>query len=199
MRTLSQELRAERLKKLAKNREVDSAAEYLRVYPDLLAGIQALRPLNRQNTVLASHAIFGWMPTQLRLDLNGFDAAVEILMKAEAKDARLSKDEISLLAGVFQTMKGRSVVAASKILHFINPEVFPIWDRWTARRWGVSANGKQAAGFYVEFVDAMCGLVKTVDGREACEIMRRQVADGGFPNNLSLVRLAELILFLPPR
>lgn len=53
----------------ASNRLINPKDRYLEVYPELLASVQALLPLNRQKLVFVAHAVFGWMPTQLRVNM----------------------------------------------------------------------------------------------------------------------------------
>ena len=71
--------------------------------------------------------IHGWMPTILELypeqGRSGLDAAAQTLAKARAGSA-LSDKEIETLAALVNN----SLVGASKLLHFVAPNHFPIWD-----------------------------------------------------------------------
>jgi hypothetical protein len=68
--------------------------------------------------------VYGWMPRVLRLNANSIARAVGTLRRAqaaneEACDTELIRDVAACLS---------STVGASKLLHFVNPEIFPIWD-----------------------------------------------------------------------
>jgi hypothetical protein len=65
------------------------------------------------------------MPRVLRLDSEHLDKAIDALQQARAthQDA-LDFELVDHVAACL-----RSVVGASKLLHFANPEVFPIWDK----------------------------------------------------------------------
>jgi hypothetical protein len=62
------------------------------------------------------------MPRILRLDPSHLDDAVAALREA-MKASKVNQVRIDKVAACL-----RSVVGASKLLHFANPELFPIWD-----------------------------------------------------------------------
>lgn len=67
---------------------------------------------------------YGWMPRVVRLDMEHAKAAAESLLSAHGVTADGMREiEISPIASSV-----RSIVGASKMLHFCNPNVFPIWD-----------------------------------------------------------------------
>lgn len=100
---------------------------YVVSYPYLLEYFSSKPSLDAGDIVRGAHMIYGWMPTALKLHLNqgknGLDGAVHILTKAKAGGV-LSDEEIKALAGVVNN----SLVGATKLLHFVAPNHFPIWD-----------------------------------------------------------------------
>ncbi len=107
---------------------LERGQSYIRAYPHFLAALapKSGQPLTAQDFVCGAHMVYGWMPTILDIyvsDEVGIDKGVEILNKARLQGA-LSVDEIHQLA----SLVNRSVVGASKLLHFVNPEAFAIWD-----------------------------------------------------------------------
>jgi hypothetical protein len=181
----------------ADTRNIDPNDRYLSIYPELLQGVQALLPLNRRNLILIAHAIFGWMPTQLKLDMNRVDDALEILNNVLLNQAIVTVDDIALLADIFQTTNGRSVVAASKILHFLAPDRFPIWDSRVAAMWGVRPNGRGAAVNYHHFLQACLGFIGNDTGQQACVTLRNRLMQAGYAYPMTDMRVIELIFFLP--
>lgn len=185
------------LSQRANTRQINANDRYLEVYPELLAGMQALLPLTRQNLALAAHAVFGWMPTQLRVDMGQINAALPIVNRVLPIGAQITTNDIALLASTFQAANGNSVVAASKILHFLAPERFPIWDRLVAKIWGLSSSGPEAAENYHGFLQACLQFADHPHGQQACAAFRQRLAQAGYTYPMSDMRVLELIFFLP--
>ncbi|WP_152222281.1 hypothetical protein [Pseudomonas sp. SCB32] len=106
--------------------EIDRAQSYIRAYPHILAALKSPQPLDEQAFVCGAHMVYGWMPTILEIHISGTvdaHAGAALLNKART-EGRLDNEEIKQLAGLIN----HSVVGASKLLHFVNPEAFAIWD-----------------------------------------------------------------------
>jgi hypothetical protein len=103
------------------------AHTYLRTYPALLdlAGTDAFDPVTR--FVQVASAAYGWMPRVLRLTSKSDVLAEAVRAMQDARQATSLRDTESLALAISACV--HSLVGASKILHFANPEVFPIWDR----------------------------------------------------------------------
>lgn len=71
--------------------------------------------------------VYGWMPTVLSLypiaPLIDFSSGANLLNKAKSTGSLLNS-EIEKLASVVNN----SLVGTSKLLHFVSPQKFPIWD-----------------------------------------------------------------------
>ncbi len=105
--------------------EGSRAATYLRTYPALvtLGSSPAVDDATRFLQLAA--AVYGWMPRIVRVDPSHLDRAVAALRQATAAtDANEAALQIADVAACLH-----SVVGASKLLHFANPELIPIWDR----------------------------------------------------------------------
>lgn len=74
--------------------------------------------------VCAAHMVYGWMPTALDLypSEQGFERAVHLLNESRLR--QLDGSEIIELSKVINN----SVVGASKLLHFVSPQRYGIWD-----------------------------------------------------------------------
>jgi len=79
--------------------------------------------LKKNDLIIGSNFTYGWMPTILNFKTNEFDSAVSILNKAK-NPVRISDDELITL----KKLINNSLVGTSKLLHFINPNVYAIWD-----------------------------------------------------------------------
>ena len=79
--------------------------------------------ITEQDLVIGSNFTYGWMPTILKFKSEDFELAVSALNRAKAA-ARISSADIMVLKGLINN----SLVGVSKLLHFINPQVYAIWD-----------------------------------------------------------------------
>jgi len=105
---------------------IDQAQSYIRAYPHLLAVLSARQVLAEQDLIAGAHMVYGWMPTILEIhpgESTGIEEGVVLLNRARV-EGQLSVDDIGRLASLIN----RSVVGASKLLHFVNPAAFAIWD-----------------------------------------------------------------------
>jgi len=106
--------------------QIDQAQSYIRSYPHMLASLAFFQVLTERDFVCGAHMVYGWMPTILEIhvteSLSLLDG-VSLLHKARTQ-GQLSCSELQQLA----QLVNRSVVGASKLLHFVNPEAFAIWD-----------------------------------------------------------------------
>jgi hypothetical protein len=181
----------------ANSRQIIAGDRYLEIYPELLNGVQSLLPLTRQNLVLVAHAVFGWMPTQLRVNVTQLDHALNITEQVLLDPNQITVNALPVLASTFQTVRGNSVVAASKVLHFLAPDHFPVWDRLVAKTWGLQASGSQAAANYHGFLQACREFIAHPDGKQACATLRQRLVQAGYSYPMSNMRIIELAFFLP--
>ena len=79
--------------------------------------------LTEQDLVVGANFTYGWMPTILNFKSDEFATAVSILNEAKRPN-RISDENIKTL----KRLINNSLVGVSKLLHFINPEVYAIWD-----------------------------------------------------------------------
>lgn len=79
--------------------------------------------ITEQDLVIGSNFTYGWMPTILNFKSDEFDLAAAALNRAKAA-ARISSTDLMVLKGLINN----SLVGVSKLLHFINPQVYAIWD-----------------------------------------------------------------------
>jgi hypothetical protein len=107
--------------------EVLSEDSYVLSYPHLLnyfAGKEVIEP---GDVVRGAHMVYGWMPTILELypepGENDLPTAAGILTKAK-DGATLAATELDALA----SLVNNSLVGASKLLHFVAPSKYAIWD-----------------------------------------------------------------------
>jgi hypothetical protein len=103
--------------------EIDANDSYIRTYPEFLKYFENIDVLDEHHLVVASHFVYGWMPTIIHLKLDQTERVINLLNRAK-------KGEL-LDVGHLNTLKSainNSLVGLSKLLHFINPSIYAIWD-----------------------------------------------------------------------
>lgn len=105
---------------LEKNNEEDS---YNKSYYHFVKYFENKKKLTEHDLVVGANFTYGWMPTILNFKSDEFDGAIAILNQAKGTE-RISDDQIMTL----KKLINNSLVGVSKLLHFINPNVYAIWD-----------------------------------------------------------------------
>lgn len=100
---------------------------YIVSYPYLLSYFANKSTIEVKDVVRGAHMVYGWMPTILDLypDINKIDLSAAAQLLTKAKNAgTLEQKEVKSLAGLINN----SLVGTSKLLHFVAPFSFAIWD-----------------------------------------------------------------------
>jgi hypothetical protein len=102
------------------------ATSYILSYPYMLSYFAGCNPINVAGFVRGAHLVYGWMPTALDLypqpDFTLAQAAS--LLESARTQGTISDEQLSALARVVNN----SLVGVAKLLHFVTPDIFPIWD-----------------------------------------------------------------------
>jgi hypothetical protein len=112
---------------LEPNTRVLQDDSYILSYPHILSYFTGKKTFDSADMVCGAHMVYGWMPTVLELypEPPNRDLAVGAAILTKAKNTGvLSDQEIASLAALVNN----SLVGASKLLHFVAPDHFAIWD-----------------------------------------------------------------------
>jgi hypothetical protein len=148
------------MKKISFERFAKSALEvpyqkedsYLVSYREFINYFARLEKIEAHNFIIATHFTYGWMPRILKLkglseDIN-LDALyphlVETLNKVK-RSREIKEMELKLLVHVVNN----SLVGVSKLLHFINPVEYAIWDSWVYKY----INGKKPHQYQINDIE----------------------------------------------
>jgi hypothetical protein len=169
-------------------------------------GYLALRHLIRDNIdfsnprelLAASFAVYGWMPTILKrfekLDLlSKFILQIQPLSLAEG--IKVVREEATDNGGQALQALNNSVVGTSKLLHFVRPDLFPIWDSRIAKLFGFANGRHNTPGAYLgyfELLHAWCSSGHTFPDT-LHNILTHDSPEG---DPISQIRLTEYCLFL---
>ncbi|MFW2065403.1 hypothetical protein ACG9ZB_02155 [Acinetobacter johnsonii] len=97
---------------------------YLFSYPYFLNYFQNLESINLENLVIGISFTYSWMPTILKaLNLKNTEEVLFILNEVK-KGKLINEQQLTTLKTTFNN----SLVGTSKLLHFINPKQYAIWD-----------------------------------------------------------------------
>jgi hypothetical protein len=97
---------------------------YVEMYQYYVNFFKEKDTLNNSDIVIGVGFTYSWMPTILkRLNLSNIDHVTKILNNVK-QSIEISDDDLLLL----KEFSNNSLVGVSKLLHFINPEKYAIWD-----------------------------------------------------------------------
>jgi hypothetical protein len=153
--------------------------------------------------IIGANFTYGWMPTILKIRKNDkhdenedkTNKIVEIINKA--KNAKSYNELEDNDYEILKEAINNSYVGASKLLHFINPEVYGIWDsRVHNFLQGVTRiNNGTYSNRYELFIDYQKTLHELKKDTDIIEKMASFLKD----HNLSTIRKIELIMFINGR
>ena len=112
---------------LEQNTYIDNSISYLISYPHMIGFFEKKETIEPSDVVCGAHMVYGWMPTIIDLYIDGEDLTLEkaagILTKVKQQGS-LNDSELTYLS----RLVNNSLVGTSKLLHFISPLKFAIWD-----------------------------------------------------------------------
>ena len=103
-----------------------------RSYPHFIQFFDTKEPLKEHDVMIGRFLVYGWMPTILRKlgDSSKENDLIEYLKKVKNhEEPSLMPEEIEHISSYINN----SVIGTSKLLHFINPRIYAIWDKWVCR------------------------------------------------------------------
>lgn len=122
-RTKLKNLNFETISKDAEKFILTENDSYIRTYPEFLKYFVNIDQIEEHHLIIASHFVYGWMPTIIQLNLEKKDKVLFLLNSAKNGHV-LNKSELEILKNSINN----SLVGLSKLLHFINPRDYAIWD-----------------------------------------------------------------------
>jgi hypothetical protein len=125
---------------------------YVDSYSEFINYFKNIDWIEKHHLVIASHFVYGWMPTILQLDTKKVDEVLSILNGVRAGHSA-SENELE----VIKQCVNNSMVGTSKLLHFINPNLYAIWDSrifryMTGKK---STYGIEKPKAYIEYMKAL--------------------------------------------
>lgn len=164
--------------------------QYLKSYPVLIKATEILcRDMGSDAIPAIAHLVYGWMPTILKsYDFEGKSNALIF----QALDIQDVLEAHAFIQKFTSSPVNNSMVGLSKVLHFINPEFFPIWDRRVAKHFGIHSHSQ------IQRIENYLQYMKFVEAH-AEHLVVRQVQKTFLEKtkvHISTTRACEFILFM---
>jgi len=105
------------------NKMINAQSSYLLSYENFIQYFKNCKEITEYDFYISTNFTYGWMPTILNYKSKNIQECVKLLNIVK-KGIKLSKHELEIL----KTTINNSIVGTSKLLHFINPELYAIWD-----------------------------------------------------------------------
>lgn len=128
---------------------------YFETYAGFLAFFRSQERIDRNTVLLGASLVYSWMPRVLILDVGGLDESATIL-DAIRRGLEPSTGDLERLKKTINN----SLVGAAKLVHFIAPERFPIWDSRVSRFLGWSQRLIGDVPTYQKYVSLCVAVAK---------------------------------------
>lgn len=196
-----------------KIKEKSTFQTYIYSYPKILAHFSELAsdkysPSHKEDLLIQGILMtYGWMPRIPRLD---FSEEANSIACSNLKENvgflssfnHKSKDDVYLILSEsvsdiekLKKFVDNSLTAVSKILHFIRPEDFLIWDSKIRKALGISESYRNNIKKYREYISAFKSLRKEYESKDRIKRILEEAKEI-FQYNISFARLIELALYV---
>ena len=160
---------------------------YIQTYSEFIKYFENIIHIEKHNLIIASHFVYGWMPTILHLDTKQIDQVLFYLNAAKAGHL-LAENELEII----KNCVNNSMVGTSKLLHFINPKLYAIWD---SRIFRYLTGNKYSYGIdkpkaYLKYLSALKEIAEHNDYR----ILHLKI-ERNFEYQISSMRAIEILMF----
>ncbi len=168
---------------------------YTKSYCALLSYFSNKDQLTKDQLIVGAHAVYGWMPKILRIDLDESD--VKALNQAKQSVKLFPEQLIKLRNSI-----GNSIIGVSKLLHFINPSFYPIYDTHIYKFLCSHNDSNNKGHFYqVNNIEVYQGYVQSM--RDAAETEQGKViktlVSANIKYDVTPIRAIELSMFYMQR
>ena len=178
----------EKIKRDENTIHITDENSYFISYIEFVKYFSNLKKINKHNVIIGINFTYGWMPTIFDFRSDNLNEATKILNQAK-QGKRPTLVELEILKKCFNN----SLVGTSKLLHFINPNTFAIWDsrvfRYLTKEepYSYKLNNSKS---YLDYLDFCAYLTKNPEYNKIHKSMIKKI---GYPT--TKFRTLELIMF----
>ena len=180
-------LNYETLKRDAENFIFTENDSYFETYPEFLEYFKNIEEIKKHHLIISSHFVYGWMPTIIHIDTRNIDKVLFLLNAAKYGHV-LTVEEFKIC----KNCVNNSLVGLSKLLHFINPREYAIWD---SRIFRYLTENKSTYGIdnpiiYLDYLQGINNISEHKDYRKLHTLIERY-----FNYQIEPMRAIEIIMF----
>lgn len=178
----------ERLLADAKELNIASNNSYIISYPEFIQFFESLDEIKKHHLIISSHFVYGWMPTIIKINNSKIEDSLTILNKAKT-DIQLNCFELENLKSCINN----SMVGTSKLLHFIAPQNYAIWDSRIYRyiTGKKQQNNINNAQNYLDYLDKVKTIINHTNFHQLYKHVNNQFKD----YSISAMRAVEIVMF----
>jgi len=160
---------------------------YINSYSEFIEYFKNIEIIEKHHLIISSHFVYGWMPTIINLRLENLNEVLNLLNQAK-KGVLLSPPEMEILKNCINN----SIVGLSKLLHFIRPDTYAIWD---SRIFKFLTNKKSTYGIndpsaYLKYLQDL----KIITDHDEFEQIHSAIQQG-YKYPISKLRAIEVVIF----
>jgi hypothetical protein len=170
---------------------------YLKTYPYFINYFKEIDNLEVKDVVIGISFTYSWMPKILTIHEGNLEEIKDILNQIKNSSVSIQESDLSKLKSMFN----HSLVGTSKLLHFINPDKYAIWDsniyKFFKNTKYANQDKLQSETIYLKYLELLERLVKHNDFQEIYDGILSKIRKDMFliDYHMTKLRLAELILF----
>ena len=159
-------------------------------YPEFIEYFKNIDEIKKHNLIIGVNFVYGWMPRTLKIHSDNFVNTLAILNKAKLGQQPVTEEDLDILKEILD----HSLIGTSKLLHFINPEKFAIWDskvyKYLTGEKIAHHYKTEKSKSYLAYLDFCKELIQRKEYDEVHEYICCEI---NYP--MSKFRTAELIMF----
>jgi len=162
---------------------------YINSYPHILQFFEEKIQFNESDIIQGLHMVYAWMPTTLKsIDWVHLPFVVSSL-NALKHGTYLHEGQLEVL----KRNTNNSLVGSSKLLHFISPDQYAIWDSKVIKyiTGNKSSYGVNKVDNYVNYLDKLYQLIQD----DRFQIIQHEV-NSKMGYEVSKLRAAEVVMFM---
>lgn len=172
----------------ASNTAIQQRSDFIS-YPEFLEYFKNLDEITKHNLVIGINFVYGWMPTIFDFRSDNFDEAIKILNKAKNGTELITEADLALLKRLFNN----SLVGSTKLLHFINPDKYAIWDSRVYRYLTNNNNYNQIENCN-NYLDYLTFCQELINHRDFSSLKKQIEESVGY--SMTPFRIVDLIMYL---
>ena len=178
----------------AKQLKLSEETSYHISYPEFIKYLKDKKTITKHELIIASHFVYSWMPTILKIDLSNVKEVLYILNKVKSiANYPIQLEELQVLKQCINN----SLVGVSKLLHFIRPDDFTIWDsrilRYTTGQKSPYHIGNES--LYLEYLSKIKKIAEHKNFKKVDQIITKQLKERKLFSKVSPLRVIELVMF----